>query len=282
MQRDPNSNQKQVRRWTNHRAVQWALKQEGMSTAEKCALVSFAEHADHRGYSWPSVDHIAFTWQLHPRTVRGAIRALLVRRKLCRTKKRRGWTGQVRVYRLPKCTYESRLQTAPFENDNNRDKGDTKQALSRLQMPPNNGIMKKVHHSELIILGNSVPTPPVKQGSSDFVVEGHQHQSQSVRDHIKWPEYATWCASQAGKRGKDGRVHDGIGTEDGFWKWMLSQKPQWRNKRKQPDKIDGFDLHGKFYTHAEAIQMMINDPEIFERFTPAVNRHGKIIKIKQT
>jgi Helix-turn-helix domain len=74
---DSHTSQNEKQQAINLPAVRWTLEQEGMSTAEKAVLVSFAEHADHRGYSWPSVDRIAFTWQLHRATVRGAIRALL-------------------------------------------------------------------------------------------------------------------------------------------------------------------------------------------------------------
>lgn len=106
----------------NLRAPRWAYEQDDLSFAGKAVLVSFALHADHRGYTWPSVDHIAFTWRLDRRTVRRAIQALLVRRRICRTKKRRGWTGQVKVYRLPKTVWGSGREMHRFENDGSGDK----------------------------------------------------------------------------------------------------------------------------------------------------------------
>jgi len=108
-----------------------------MSIAEKAVLVSFAEHADHRGYSWPSVDRIAFTWSIDRRTVRRAIWALLVRHSLRPTRKRYGTTGQVRVYRLPKVTYESGGKMHRFENDRSGHKADTKGTISGGEMTPN-------------------------------------------------------------------------------------------------------------------------------------------------
>jgi hypothetical protein len=99
----------------NWRAMDWAYEQTGLTAAEKGVLMCFASHADKDGYSWPGVDHIASTWSLDRKTVRRAIQALLVRHSLRPTKKRRGTTGQVKVYRLPKSTYESGGKCPPFK-----------------------------------------------------------------------------------------------------------------------------------------------------------------------
>jgi hypothetical protein len=135
-------------------------------------------------------------------------------------------------------------------------------------------------------LGTSIPdAPSTASTSSSFFVEGRQkHQSQPARDHGKWPEYATYCGSQKGKQGKDGRVHDGMPTEKGFWKWMCGQKPQWRNKRKQPDYIDGYLLDGEFLTREDANRIAADNLRLLDeaRFRPARKGHdGKIVIISE-
>jgi hypothetical protein len=272
----------------NVRALQWAYAQDDLAPTAKDVLVSFAIHCDERGYSWPGVDHIASRWGMDRATVRRQIKALLVRRMISTTNKRRGATGQVKVYRLPKIAYESGGKRHPFENDESGGKAGRKRGTSGGEFTPNNGIMNKEHHhhDELITLGNSIPaTPSNASTSSSSFVEGHQkHQSQSARDHVKWPEYATYCGSQKGKRGKDGRVHDGIPNEKGFWAWLNKQKPQWRNKRKQPDYIDGFVLDGKFLTPEEANRMAAENPRLLDegRFRPARKGHdGKVVIISE-
>ena len=87
-------------------AVQWAYAQKDLSVTAKAVLMTFAIHSDERGYSWPAVDRIASTWGMDRDTVRRQIDELLVRRLLRPTKKRCGSTKQVKVYRLPKNTYE--------------------------------------------------------------------------------------------------------------------------------------------------------------------------------
>jgi hypothetical protein len=97
-------------------ALQWAFDCDKTETsAERLVLLQFANHADDRGYTWPSVEFIGSVCHLHRDTVAGAIEALIAKKAVFRTKKRRGSTGQVKVYRMPKCTYESHLKTGTFE-----------------------------------------------------------------------------------------------------------------------------------------------------------------------
>src|SRR4051794_26198870 len=91
----------------NIRAFQWAYDQNDLSRTAKVVLMTFAIHANDQGYSYPSVEFIASRWGMDRDTVRRQIEVLLVRRLIYRTKKRRGATGQVKVYRLPRITYES-------------------------------------------------------------------------------------------------------------------------------------------------------------------------------
>ena len=100
--------------WLNFRAMKWGYEQQGLSVTSKAVLLTFAMHADARGYSWPSVERIASIWGMDRETVRRQIDALLVRRMISQTKKRRGSTGQVKVYRLPKITWGSGGQIHPL------------------------------------------------------------------------------------------------------------------------------------------------------------------------
>src|SRR5262245_29052203 len=101
--------------------------------------MTFAMHANERGYTWPGVEHIASRWGMDRETVRRQIETLLVRRKIYRTKKRCGATGQVKVYRLPKNTYESSGKSHLFANDEGGGKARDKRGISRGKSAPNNG-----------------------------------------------------------------------------------------------------------------------------------------------
>jgi len=235
-------------------ALQWAYEQDDLGATAKIVLLTFAIHANHQGYSYPGVEFIASRWGMDRDTVRRQIRVLLVRRLIYRTKKRCGATGQVKVYRLPKITWGSGGKSTP-----------------------NNGIMEqKKKDDELITLGTSVPAASdnASASSTSFSLS-HQHQNQSARNHIKWPEFVAYCASQKGKRTKDGRIHDGIPTENGFWKWLLGQKPYWRDNVRPPDHIDGYVLDGKFFTAEEANRMGGENPELLTKFRKAIKRSDK-------
>jgi helix-turn-helix protein len=261
----------------NLRAVQWAYAQEGLSATSKAVLMTFAIHADQRGYTWPGVDHIATKWGMDKKTVRRQIESLLVRRMIRRTNKKRGATGQVKVYRLPKITYERGGKCTPFENEQRVPKESHKSPISGGEFPPNNVIMEqKKKDDELITLGTSVPAASDNaSASSPSFSLSHQHQNQSAQSHIKWSEFAAYCASQKGKRTKNGRIHDGIPTEGGFWKWLPGQKPYWRDKVRPSDHIDGYVLDGKFFTAQEANRMGGENPELLTKFRKAIKRSDK-------
>jgi len=243
-------------------ALQWAYDQNDLGRTAKVVLVTFAIHANAKGYTWPGVEFIASRWGMDRATVRRQIDGLLVRRLIYRTKKRRGATGQVKVYRLPKVTYESGGKCRPFENHESGDKAGHKGAISGGKSTPN----------------NEYDEQRTKKNSSGFVFEGHQHhQDESAQNHIKWPEFVAYCKSQMGKRSKDRRhVHDGMPTEDGFWKWLLGQKWYWRDKIKPRDEIEGFVLDGKFYPAEEANRMGRENLELLTKFRRARKIGGKI------
>ena len=254
----------------NLRATQWAYEQTGLCVTAKAVLTTFAMHADERGYTWPSVDRIASTWGMDRETVRRQIDALLVRRKICRTKKRCGSTGQVKVYRLPKITWGSGGKSTRLQNDQSGAKAEHKRGISGGKSAPNNdndGTKNKYHdHARTRTRGTinaqavALPTP-----ESDFVFEGYQNQNQPAQNHVKWPEFAKWCRSK-----------DGQPTEAGFWKWLCGQKPQWRNKVRKDFDETGYVLDGKFLTPDEANRLGTADPGRLVKFQPAVRRDGKI------
>ena len=101
-------------------------------------LMSFALHADERGYSWPGVDHIGSTWRMDRKTVRRGIAQLLASRSVFPTKRRFGATGQVKVYRLPKFTWESGGKRTPFKKSERVPKESPKRPISGGGFPPNN------------------------------------------------------------------------------------------------------------------------------------------------
>lgn len=119
----------------NLHALRWAYAQGGLAATAKAVLMTFAIHCNECGYSWPGVDRIASTWRMDRDTVRRQIEVLLVRRKIYRTKKRCGSTGQ--VYRLPKIAYESGGKSTLFENDESEGKAPDKRGISGGESAPN-------------------------------------------------------------------------------------------------------------------------------------------------
>jgi Helix-turn-helix domain len=259
--------------WLNSHAVHWAYAQEGLSATEKDVLISFAIHANQRGYTWPGVDHMASTWNIDRKTVRRGIEALIGKRTLYRTKKRRGATGQVKVYRLPKVTYESGGRFPPFENET-VPKASHKRPISGGGFPPNNINKEQRRISDqraAKTLGNSIPN--ISSNTSDAFSSGsHQYQNVAARDHHKWPEFDAYCRSRRDKRGQPGQP-----TEKGFWTWLSKQNEYWRNKVRQNfDGEEGYELDGKFYTADEANRMAEKNPELSLKFRKAIKRDGKI------
>jgi len=99
----------------NLRALQWAYDQNDLGVTAKAVLVTLAMHANDQGYSWPGVERIASTWGMDRETVRRQIEALLGRRMIHRTKKRRGSTG-ILVSRCDGCGEGDGNLLAPREH----------------------------------------------------------------------------------------------------------------------------------------------------------------------
>lgn len=120
-------------------------------------------------------------------------------------------------------------------------------------------------------LGNSLAggqPSPAKSSVSVF----EEYQNQPAQSHIKWPEFAGWCRSKRDKRGLPGAP-----TEEGFWKWLCAQKPQWRNKVKERFEESGYVLNGKWLTADEANHLGRENPQLLTKFRAAVKRNGKIM-----
>ena len=251
----------------NLRALRWAYEQDDLSVTMKAVLMTFALHSDERGYSWPGVDHIASTWGLDATTVRRAIKALFVRRKLCRTKKRRGSTGQVKVYRLPKITWASRARCTPLETIKTGPKAGERRAKGgRSARRIMNDEQTINHHSTS--RDNSIPSALAERipESEKFGKDYQHHADAPAQSHMKWPEFAEYCRSKGGTP-----------SENGFWSWLCQQKPQWRNKvRQKLSGEEGWVLNGKFFTREQASQMGIENSDLLTQFRQAKKRNGKI------
>ena len=263
----------------NLRAVQWAYEQDDLSATAKAVLMTFAIHADKRGYTWPGVGHIMSKWNMAKTTVCRQIKVLLVRRLISPTKKKRGATGQVKVYRLPEITWERGAISLPFENDQRGAKEKRKGSERGNILCPriiNNEQRKDHDQGAAKTLGNSIPTR--SRNTSDSF--SGSHQNTPARDHHKWREFAAYCHSQPDKHGQPGQP-----TEKGFWTWLSKQKPQWRNTVAPKFAGEhGYVLNGKFYIKAEAIEYAKQHPELLDqdRFRKAIRRRDGTIKIIAT
>lgn len=266
-QTDCENQPRNIGQWINFRALQWACNQEGLHVTAKAVLITLAMHANESGYTWPGVERIASEWEMDRETVRRQIETLLVRRKIYRTKQRRGATGQVKVYRLPKITYQSGDKCRPFGTHESGDKARDKRGISGGKSAPNNDndITTNKYHDASKALGNSTLLASANGNpkSVSSFLEGYQNQP--IQNHVKWPEFAAWC-----------RKKGGTPTEPGFSKWLCGQKPQWRNKVKKMFDEPGYELDGKFFTSDEANRLGRENPDLLTRFRQAIRRDGKI------
>ncbi len=261
-------------------ALQWALDcDKHKSVAEWAVLIAYADHADKRGYSWPSKRFIASRCRLHHTSVARAIEALIARKLIFRTKKRRGNTGQVEVLRMPKSCWESGLICDTFKSPQSGHKASYKRRTSGLICDTN----LDTDNHEPVSIDNTlgVASTSGAQTASDVstavLVEKYQYQNlnRPARDHPKWPEFADWCATQRDRYGNPGKP-----TEAGFWKWLCGQKPQWRNTpQPAPAEQKGYLLNGKFYTEEQADQLGRADTDLLVKFQPAVKRNGRVLKL---
>jgi hypothetical protein len=117
-------------------------------------------------------------------------------------------------------------------------------------------------------LRNSIP-----QAVAKVLAQSVSVFSGSYQNHIKWPEFATWCKSRP----------NGSPTAKGFDKWLLQQKPQWRNKVKAVSEDEpGYTHNGHFLTDFEADAQAKAHPEIITELKPAVRRPNGTVKTLAT
>lgn len=131
----------------------------------------------------------------------------------------------------------------------------------------NKEIRKERNNDDIKALGNSLAAceQPSPAKSSVSVFECYQN-------HIKWPEFA----AHAKRLGKPP-------TAEWFKRWLVKQKPQWRNKKSPRQEVleeFGYTLDGKFYTSAEANGLATKDPNLIEKFRTATRRNGKVVASK--
>ena len=248
----------------NFRAMQWAWEQE-LPTREKIVLIEFAKHADAKGYTWPSLSHIAFTWSMKRDTVRRCTASLLEKQKLRFTKKRFEETGQVRVYRMPKPTWQSDPLRGHFKKQASDRKATHKWPISDPLQRQEQGIMNNEQHQKKIsdaknTLGNSLAglADQVIEASSVFFGKNHQHQYDPRQYPEKWQDFCAWCYKIDPVNCKP--------TYQGFRTWMAKQTPYWRNHTKAVSEDFTYTLNGKSYTSSQASRMMLDDSSLFYKF----------------
>jgi hypothetical protein len=243
-------------------ALKYALDCDKVeSSAERIVLVEYANHADDRGYTWPSLKFIASVWHADRESLRRAREAIIGRGLLFRTKKRRGPTGQNKVFRMPKCTYERGSQTAPSSSGEEAAKG-RRRGGEAVAKPPRTLIPDTgTPNHDIKALGSSLADEVAK-----IVAKSSESFDGAYQNHIKWPEFAQWCAKK-----------NGTPTAEGFTTWLLGQKPEWRNKIKAGVEENGYELDGKFYPQREANQLASSQPDLAVRFRPATRRNGQVV-----
>lgn len=202
MDHDANSDEKQAE-WINLRALRWAYKQDGLGVTAKGVLMSYALHANERGYAWPSVERIASRWGMDRETVRRGIDRLLARRLICRTKKRYGSTGQVKVYRLPKIAWGSGGKSRRFKNGEAVGKARDKRGISGGKSASNIEISNKEKFDDTRAHAHTRETVAA---STESLSDAGQHPL--------WKNFSAFCKSR-----------NGSPTLKGFNTWLKSQTP---------------------------------------------------------
>ena len=148
--------------WINLPALEYALfEYDADSKEERIVVVELYYHSDPlSGYTYPSVKGIARRWGMDRETVRDHFTALLVKRAIFATKKRRGETRQIKVYRLPKFLWQRGSQTAPNKEQgtkNNSEKRAERNSLPSLGSGPLAGPLSSIFSSSSFPKTNSEP-----------------------------------------------------------------------------------------------------------------------------
>jgi hypothetical protein len=204
--------------WINLAAMNYALEYEAETATQRIVLFELAYHSDERGYTWPSSKFIAIRWRLDRGTVRRQFKALIVRRAIFNTKKRRGNTRQIKVYRMPKFTWERGSQSTPLSDGEGRRKGGIRGAKGVHSHPRTMNNEQRTNDDDSKALGNSLvgKQPNHKSSSSSF------SNIEEAMKHPRWKKFDAYC--------------EGSPTLQGFNTWLSQQAPL---KLKQDPKRNG-------------------------------------------
>jgi hypothetical protein len=183
--------------------LRWAYEQKGLNVTGRATLMSFAIHADEGGFTWPSVDRIASTWNMDRDTVRKQIGVLLGRRLLFQTDERRGFTGQVKVYRLPELICQSGGKSPLFGDSKAVDKRGTSGGESILNSET--VITEQAKACRLPVQEPTTGYRPAIAGLDEQMdrlerILEHDIGFEQARDYLQ--DYRAWWRKYSGKSGE--------------------------------------------------------------------------------
>jgi len=212
--------------WINLAAMNYALEYEAETATQRIVLFELAYHSEERGYTWPSSKFIAIRWRLDRGTVRRQIKALIGRRAIFNTKKRRGNTRQIKVYRMPKFTWERGSQSTPLSDGEGGRKRGIRGAKGGHSHPRTMNKEQRTDDDDSKALGNSLAgeQPNHKSSSSSF------SNIEEAMKHPRWKKFDAYC------EGSPTDSPTGSPTLQGFNTWLSRQAPL---KPKQEPKRNG-------------------------------------------
>jgi len=225
--------------------------------AKKLLLFSLATYCDGKGICWPGNEELVKITRKSERTIRRMLSELKEDGEIDVLTPGTG-RGQKRKISLRRYAKPDKAMTAKPDK-----------AMSCLNRPRSLGKTSRNSHDnsqEQPYQALSDSTPPTSSNgeSEKRVVKDYQNQDTPAQDHVKWPEFAAWCRSKGGTP-----------NQDGFWKWLCGQKPQWRNKRRSDFDEHGYTLDGKFLPAHVANAMAARNPELATKFVRAIKRDGR-------
>jgi hypothetical protein len=265
--------------WINLAALNYALEYDAESKDQRIVLFELAYHSDDRGYTWPSTKGIAIRWRMDRETVRSQIKALIVKRAIFHTKKRRGDTRQIKVYRMPKFTWASGSQTAPLSGGEETAKG-RQRGGEGVAKPPRtrnkeegtkNNPEKRAKGNSLSSLGNG----PLAGSLTSFL----DSFSSSSKEEMQEP---TWHDEIRGMY--PGTTVDKDLKQIEEWARKKGKKVTRelvlnalnRNPPRKPGQSDGYVYHGKFIENKKANALAIKNPELLLTAKRAIRLGGRI------
>jgi hypothetical protein len=251
--------------WINLQALEYALfEYDADSKEQRIVLVELYYHSDpDSGYTYPSVKGIAQRWGMDRETVRGQVSELLVRRAIFPTKKRKGGTGQIKVYRLPKFLWQRGSQTAPLRDGKEMEKG-RERGGEEVARPPRtrnkeqgtkNNSEKRAEHSSSPSIGNGQMAPYIHSFLDSLSSRKEERQEPTWFHEIRAMYPGTTVDEDLKQIEEWARKKRKKFTRD------LALNALRRNPPKKPGQRDGFVYHGKFIGYKDAIDLAVKDTE---------------------